>query len=79
MGSNSNIGKIVATVSIVAVISMAMTFSFYKAINSWIDEFVIEALIFFRGFGLSLTTDQFWLVLGVMLFIALLIIVDRGR
>jgi hypothetical protein len=78
MAKNVSFKQIVATVSVISILSMAITFSLYKGFNEFIDKLVLEALDFLAYFGFNLNVQEFWIVLAGLLIFVFIVLALSG-
>ncbi len=76
MGQKLSLPKLLAAVSIVGLLIFGFTFSINKAVNEYVNIFVLEILDFLALYSINLSVEQFWIVLaigflvGIVIFIA---------
>ena len=81
MSKSNNLGKIVATVGTVGVVSLLLSgafFAFYKSFNVYLDNFIASVIDILRDYGVYLSVGEFWLILGVILVFLMVIIAISG-
>jgi len=78
MSENISLKKVLAAVTIIGLLTFGFTFSFYKAINEYIDGFVLQILNFLDSFNIYLSVDQFWIILAILFFLTLVVIFTKS-
>lgn len=78
MGNKVSVKQVLAAVTIVGLLTFGFTFSFYKAINEYIDGFVLVILNFLSSFNINLSVEQFWIALAILFLISIIVIFSRS-
>jgi len=78
MSEKISLKQVFAAVTIIGLLTFGLTFSFYKAINEYIDGFVLVILNFLSSFNINLSVEQFWIALAILFFLTLVVIFTKS-
>lgn len=69
---------LLASVTIIGILTFGLTFSSYKAINEYVNGFVNSILNFLSNYGLNLSVEQFWIASAIFFLIAIIVFLSSS-
>ena len=77
MNSGESALKIIGAISLISILTSAMAFFFLKGLNEYINIMAYEFLDLLAFWGVNLSIEQLWIVLGVIMFVIILLLASK--